>query len=198
MSSEPRPGPGRPARAAAVQPAAAAPSSKTAREQLDALAAIRASNGGFLVPPPPGMNDAKVLHPNGSSISTLPQHNAELKAVCAWFDAIAKAGGAPGDLQQAWHAWRPESLPSPKHVVRSQFEAQLAVATSNDMALRKQADAEARPARNLAVARAARRPALERVNKARTELASAEAALEKTDISIAIAERSMPDQETAA
>jgi hypothetical protein len=163
MSTEPR-RPGRPSRNGSAPPPAkaepAAPSKPTATQQLARLQELRNAHGGYVIPPPPGINAARLIDPTDPDQRHAGQQipNEAMKRATAWLREIAELG-SPKDLTLAWEAgWRPRSglsvLVNPKTHLRALFEHLKNECGARWRVLHDQAERESRIGRVVASLRA--------------------------------------------
>lgn len=122
------------------------PAPLTVAQELARLDALRNANGGWLVPPPPGIDNARMAPLEGAQ--TVAKPNAEWLALMGWLESIVAVGGEPGDLARAWAHWSPPVWSGgahPRALARDAFDTLTARAREQTAALRRRAEIEARP-----------------------------------------------------
>src|SRR6185436_2434794 len=193
MAMEPaRRGPGRPRNGVLPAPPPE-PKPLTATQELQKLDLMRAAGNGFLIPPPPGIDSARLILPTdseGMPVQGTPMLDAAGKAAMAWLAQIAALGG-PQDVQLGWEFWRPQAGEmNPKRPTEVRLEQMKAECSKRYAALVARAEEEERPVKALQIARENVRqieaefmreskfllPLKARLERARAELAALEVA----------------------
>ena len=120
-------GPGRPRNGLGTVRATAQPETETAVQHLARLQATRDANGGYLIPPPAGIEAAQLIEPqdvDARQAGRLARNEPMLTAL-AHMRALAEIGSS-GDLTLFWETWHPlttSATANPKLNLMPEYQA---------------------------------------------------------------------------